>query len=90
MPLRFTRSVIDGIHSGRLQQAPVIHDPIMNLDVVTVCEGVPAEMLQPRLSWRDVAAFEDTSRKLAARFQKNFEQYVAAVDPAVAASGPTG
>lgn len=90
MPLRFTRAVVDGIHSGKLQQAPMVHDQIMNLDVVTVCEGVPAEMLQPRLSWRDVAAFEETSRKLAARFRKNFEQYVAAIDPAVAASGPTG
>ncbi len=90
MPLRFTRAVVDGIHSGNLRTAPTAHDPIMNLDVVTTCEGVPAEMLQPRLSWRDVAAFEDTSKKLAARFRKNFEQYVSAVDPAVATCGPAG
>ncbi len=90
MPLRFTRAVVDGIHSGNLRTAPTTHDPIMNLDVVTTCEGVPAEMLQPRLSWRDVAAFEDTSKKLAARFRKNFEQYVSAVDPAVATCGPAG
>ncbi|MFN9719229.1 MAG: phosphoenolpyruvate carboxykinase (ATP), partial [Planctomycetota bacterium] len=90
MPLRFTRAVIDGIHSGNLRTAPTTHDPIMNLNIVTTCYGVPTEMLQPRLSWRDVNAFEETSRKLAARFRKNFEQYTSAVDPAVGQCGPTG
>ncbi len=88
MPLRFTRAIIDGIHSGALTSAPIVREPIMGLDVVTACEGVPSEMLQPRLSWRDVAAFEETSKKLAARFRKNFEQYASAVDSAVVAAGP--
>ena len=88
MPLRFTRAIIDGIHSGQLASAPVVHDSIMGLDIVTACEGVPAEMMQPRLSWRDAAAFEETSRKLAARFRSNFEKYADAVDASVVASGP--
>ena len=90
MPLRFTRAIIDGIHSGQLSSALTVHDEIMNLSVVSACDGVPAEMMQPRLSWRDVTAFEETSRKLAARFRKNFEQYAAGVDSEVVAAGPKG
>lgn len=88
MPLRFTRAIIDGIHSGELKTAPVVRDSIMGLDVVTACSGVPQEMLQPRLSWRDTSAFEAASKKLAQRFRTNFEKYAAAVDPAVLAGGP--
>ena len=73
-----------------LMSAPVVQDEIMNLSVVAACEGVPAEMMQPRLSWRDVSAFEDTSRKLAARFCKNFGQYAAKVGVEVVSAGPRG
>jgi phosphoenolpyruvate carboxykinase (ATP) len=90
MPLRFTRAVIDGIHSGALRSAPVERDPIMNLDVVTACDGVPAEMLQPKLAWRDALAFEEASRKLANRFRTNFEKYASAVSADVADAGPAG
>jgi len=90
MPLRFTRAIVDGIHSGHLQSAPTVRDEIMNLAVVSACEGVPAEMMQPRLSWRDTSAFEETSRKLAARFRKNFEQYASEVSGDVTAAGPKG
>ncbi len=90
MPLRFTRAIIDGIHSGRLQSAPTVHDELMNLAVVSTCDGVPAEMMQPRLSWRDTSAFVETSRKLAARFRKNFEQYASEVSHDVISAGPTG
>lgn len=90
MPLRFTRAIVDGIHSGKLRSAPTVRDEIMNLSVVAACEGVPAEMMQPRLSWRDSEAFEETSRKLAARFRKNFEQYAAQTGDEVSSAGPRG
>ena len=88
MPLRFTRAIVDGIHSGQLASAPVVREPIMGLDIVTECEGVPAEMMQPCLSWRNATAFEEASRKLAARFRTNFEKYANAVDASVVSSGP--
>jgi phosphoenolpyruvate carboxykinase (ATP) len=88
MPLRFTRAVIDGIHSGTLASAPIVRDAIMGLDVVSACPGVPQEMLQPALSWRDSTAYESTARKLAERFRRNFEKYADAVDPEIVAAGP--
>jgi phosphoenolpyruvate carboxykinase (ATP) len=67
-----------------------VRDAIMGLDVVTTCSGVPGEMLQPALSWRDRGAYEATARKLAQRFRTNFEKYAAAVDAAVVSAGPAG
>ncbi len=90
MPLRYTRAIIDGIHSGQLKSAPTVRDDIMSLDVVTACEGVSADMMQPRLSWADVSAYETAARKLAARFQKNFAQYATAVESHVVDAGPRG
>ena len=88
MPLRFTRAIIDAIHSGELRDAPVAHDPVLNLDVVTQCSGVPAEMLQPRLAWRSEADFVEAARKLSDRFRANFEKYTSQVAPEVVRSGP--
>ena len=90
MPLRFTRAIIDAIHSGELSSAPTVRDEIFGVDIITECSGVPAEMLQPKLSWRNQENFESTSRKLAERFRKNFEQYAEAAGPGVVAAGPTG
>lgn len=88
MPLRYTRTIIDGIHSGTLVSVPVVLDPIMGLDIVSSCEGVPDRMMQPRLSWEHPTAFDAASRKLAARFRSNFEKYAAAVELNVTESGP--
>ena len=90
MPLRFTRAIINAIHTGKLVDAPIERDEIMGLAVVTQCPGVPSEMLLPRLSWQNVDSYEQTARKLAARFRKNFEQYATQLAAEVTASGPVG
>lgn len=88
MPLRFTRAIIDQIHNGSLRDAAVERDEIFGFDVVVECEGVPAEMLQPKLSWRDTDAYEATARQLAERFVENFKQYEEESSSEVVAAGP--
>lgn len=90
MPLRFTRAIIDEIHNGTLINAPTTKDVNFGFEVVTECTGVPAEMLQPALSWRDAEAFDETAKKLASSFRKNFEKYAPECDPTVVAAGPVG
>ncbi|MCL4115753.1 UNVERIFIED_CONTAM: hypothetical protein GTU68_063446 [Idotea baltica] len=90
MPLRFTRAIIDEIHSGALREAASVKDEVFGFDIVTECAGVPAEMLQPKLSWRDAAAFEATAKKLAADFRSNFEKYAGECDEAIVKAGPVG
>lgn len=88
MPLRFTRAITDQIHSGALRTAATDTDDVFGLAAVTECDGVPGEMLQPKLSWRDPAEWEETARELANRFHKNFETYAEHTDAAVMAAGP--
>jgi phosphoenolpyruvate carboxykinase (ATP) len=49
---------------------------------------VPAEILQPRESWTDKAAYDATAKKLAALFNKNFETYTAGSSAEVKAAAP--
>jgi phosphoenolpyruvate carboxykinase (ATP) len=88
MKLSLTRAVIDAVHNGLLADAPTVPDPLFGFDVVTECPGVPGEVLTPRNTWADPAAFEATARKLASLFRDNFRQFADNVDDDVRAAAP--
>jgi phosphoenolpyruvate carboxykinase (ATP) len=75
MKLPYTRAIIDAIHSGALADAPTVVDPIFRLAVPTSCPGLPEQILQPRKTWPDAAAYEQAAKKLAAQFRQNFTKY---------------
>jgi phosphoenolpyruvate carboxykinase (ATP) len=52
------------------------------------CPDVPAEVLDPKNTWKDKAAYDQQAKDLAGRFARNFEQFVAQVTPEVVAAGP--
>ena len=89
MKLPITRAIIDAIHSGDLQTAPAAADDVFGLDAITACPGVPAEVLVPRNTWADKAAYDVTARKLAGLFAHNFRQYLESVTSEVAMAGPS-
>ena len=60
-----TRSIIDGIHGGILDDAPTAQEPFFGLNVITECPGVPSEILTPRNTWDDPAKYDETAAKLA-------------------------
>jgi len=88
--LRYTRAILDAIHSGTLAAAPTAIDPTFGLQVVAACPEVPSELLIPRQAWKDVAAYDATAAKLARLFRENFKKYVDSAAPEVAAAGPKG
>ena len=88
MPLSVTRAIIDAIHAGALADAPTERDPLFGFDVVTACPNVPSEMLLPRGTWADKAAYDATARKLVGLFQENFKNYDAGAGAEVRAAGP--
>jgi phosphoenolpyruvate carboxykinase (ATP) len=90
MKLSLTRAIIDAIHAGVLRTAPTTPDPVFGIGVVTGCPGVPADVLVPRKTWLDGAAYDATAAKLAGLFNDNFHQYRDQVAPDVAAAGPRG
>jgi phosphoenolpyruvate carboxykinase (ATP) len=86
--LKNTRAIVDAIHSGALVGAPTERDPVFGFDIVTQCPGVSPEILKPRSSWADQAAYDATAKKLAQLFNKNFETYVGGVGAEVSAAAP--
>jgi phosphoenolpyruvate carboxykinase (ATP) len=88
MKLALTRAIIDAIHSGDLQTAPTVTDPIFGFEVVTRCPGVPYEVLVPRNTWTDKAAYDATATKLAGLFRENFQKYSDIAGSEITAAGP--
>ncbi|MDB6151916.1 MAG: phosphoenolpyruvate carboxykinase [Chthoniobacteraceae bacterium] len=86
--LKFTRAIIDAIHSGALAGAPMQADPIFGILTVTQVPNVPAEILIPEHTWADKAAFAATAAKLAGLFIENFKKFESGSSPEVKAAGP--
>ena len=49
-------------------------DPVFGLAVPTAVRNVPAEVLDPRGTWPDAAAYDAQAQKLASMFRANFER----------------
>jgi phosphoenolpyruvate carboxykinase (ATP) len=90
MPLKITRALIDAIHSGRLAQQPTVPDPVFGFEVVRQCPGVPREMLIPRNTWVDLAAYDKTANRLAELFRSNFKQFEKNASAEIKNAGPGG
>lgn len=73
--LRYTRAILDAIHSGALESAETDVTPVFGLHVPTSCPGVPAALLDPSRSWADGADFDATLRHLGSIYSSNFERY---------------
>jgi phosphoenolpyruvate carboxykinase (ATP) len=86
--LRYTRAIIDAIHHGALRDIPTQEDPTFGVAVPTACPDVPSEILWPRNTWADKAAYDDKARKVAALFRENFKKYEAAASDEIRNAGP--
>ncbi len=86
--LKYTRAILDAIHSGELAVASTTVEPVFGLSVVNECSGVPSDILLPRNAWADPGAYDEAAYDLAGRFQANFETYASGVSKDVLAAGP--
>jgi len=86
--LKYTRAIIDAIHSGALAGVATQVDPVFGLTVPTSCPDVPSELLQPRNTWSDKVAYDEKAKKVAALFRENFKKYEAQASAEVRGGGP--
>ncbi len=84
----YTRAMIRAALTGVLRQIKMVCDPVFGLQIPVVCPGVPSEVLNPRNTWKDAAAYDQAARVLAGRFKKNFERFAEGVPSEVRDSGP--
>jgi len=89
MSIAHTRAMIAAALSGALDSVNYQRHPIFNLEMPTSCPDVPAEVLDPRSTWSDKAAYDGQARKLAGMFVDNFKTFAGDVDQGVVAAGPT-
>ena len=88
MKLSYTRAMITAALTGKLDDVKFEMLPIFDLEMPTICEGVPSEILNPRTTWSDKAAYDETANNLATKFVKNFEKFAAETDPTILAAAP--
>ncbi len=88
MKLSFTRAMITAALTGELNKVNYIQHPVFGYQMPETCPNVPAELLNPRNTWSDKAAYDAQANKLANMFVKNFEQYASGVDQEILEAAP--
>ncbi len=88
MPLEHTRAIIDAIHDGSLDDVPTETDDVFGFEIPTACPNVPSDILLPRNTWDDKAAYDRSADKLAGLFNEHFETYRASASLEVVKAGP--
>jgi phosphoenolpyruvate carboxykinase (ATP) len=88
MNIQQTRDMVRAALDGALEGVPTITHPVFGVEVPTAVPDVPAEVLDPRGTWADAAAYDEQARRLAAMFVENFERFAGRVDAQVVAAGP--
>jgi len=88
MPIKATRALLDAALSGKLKSQPMRKDAMFGFEVPTSLEGVDPQILNPRETWADKAAYDATARALVDMFNKNFGKFESHVDADVRAAAP--
>jgi len=88
MKLGHTRAMIRAALSGELDDVASETDPVFGLAVPTKIPGVPEDVMRPRDTWKDTAAYDAQARKLAGMFDSNFNQFAENVSVGARKAGP--
>ena len=88
MDITHTRNMVRAALNGQLADVPTVADPIFKVAIPKEVPGVPSEVLVPRRTWADPAAYDTAARKIAHMFHENFEAYADGVSRAVREAGP--
>jgi phosphoenolpyruvate carboxykinase (ATP) len=88
MKLSYTRAMITAALNGELDQVEFEKHPVFSMLMPKMCPGVPKELLHPRYTWADRAAYDQAAIKLAEMFIQNFEKYAAGVSQEILQSAP--
>ena len=90
MKLSYTRAMVTAALSGELEKVEYRHNEVFNLDVPTACPNVPSELLDPRETWADKAAYDKAAAELAGMFHDNFTKKYPNMPANIAEAGPKG
>ena len=87
--LKYSRAIIDAIHSGELSNAEYEVYPTFGLSIPKKVTGVPPEILHPSKTWLGTQdSYTSTVKKLATLFNENFKTYADQATPDILAAAP--
>merc|ERR1711975_165987 len=88
-PLKYTRAILDAIHSGELANVEYETYEVFNLNVPKTCPNVPDELLNPKKAWTaGDDSFNNEVIKLGKLFRENFTKYESEATEEVVKAGP--
>jgi phosphoenolpyruvate carboxykinase (ATP) len=70
--LKYTREMIKAVLNNEMKNPNYKKDVFFELNVPTICPGVPPRLLDPRNTWHDRAAYDKAAQKLKNLFEENF------------------
>jgi phosphoenolpyruvate carboxykinase (ATP) len=88
MPIKATRALLNAALDGSLNDAEFRLDENFGFEVPVAVPGVDADILSPRDTWADKAAYDATAAKLVKLFIDNFAKFEAHVDAGVRDAAP--
>ncbi len=88
MKIKWTRTLLNAVLSGSLDHAQFTPHPLFKVGVPREVADVPSEILDPRRSWQDGAAYDKKAGQLVDLFHGNFQSYADQVSPEVLAAAP--
>ena len=88
MKIQHTRALLNAALNGSLEGVEMRIDPIFSFLVPAQAPSVPSEILDPRNTWSDPAAYDAQAKKLAGLFQENFVQFEDQTPKEVLEAGP--
>ncbi len=86
--LRYTRAMITAALKGELDNVEYRKHEVFGLQMPLSCPDVPAEILSPRNTWDDKAAYDAKAQDLARKFNNNFEKFADKASDKIMAAAP--
>jgi phosphoenolpyruvate carboxykinase (ATP) len=83
-----TRAIVNAALDGTLDNIETAPHELFGLEMPLTCPGVPSEVLDPRNTWADKAAYDVQAKMLAGEFANNFAKYADNVSDEVRQAGP--
>ncbi len=88
MKLSYTRAMITAAMNGQLDNVSYEAHPVFGMLMPAEVPGVPSEILTPRNTWSDKAAYDKKANELAKLFVNNFAKYADKANEEIRSAAP--
>jgi len=88
MKLSYTRAMITAAMNGLLNDVAYEAHPVFGVLMPATVPGVPSEILSPRNTWSDKAAYDKKANELAKLFVNNFAKYADKANNEIRSAAP--